>query len=197
MLPTMMDGTTTAAGRFHAAKFYETSESLCRIVAEFLGDGLRAHQPALAIVTPEHRAGIVAELGARHIDVKAVQDAGDLLLLDVTEVLTTFMVDGMPDAGLFLASTTRSIEQLRQGRKDCTMRAYGELVDVLWKAGQDAAAIRVELLWNRLAATHDFSLLCGYAMGNFYKRAGLNAISREHSHVVSPDETLPNLTQPQ
>jgi hypothetical protein len=77
------------------------------------------------------------------------------------------------------------------------MRAYGELVDVLWKAGQDAAAIRVELLWNKLAATHDFSLLCGYAMGNFYKRAGLNAISREHSHVVSPGEMLPTLTQPQ
>jgi hypothetical protein len=35
--------------------------------------------------------------------------------------------------------------------------AYGEMVDVLWKAGQDAAAIRVELLWNTLATTHDFS----------------------------------------
>ena len=35
--------------------------------------------------------------------------------------------------------------------------AYGEMVEVLWKAGQDAAAIRVELLWNKLATTHDFS----------------------------------------
>jgi hypothetical protein len=31
------------------------------------------------------------------------------------------------------------------------------MVDVLWKAGQDAASICVELLWNTLATTHDFS----------------------------------------
>ena len=60
--------------------------------------------------------------------------------------------------------------------------AYGEMVDVLWKAGQDVAAIRLEMLWNKLAAMHDFALLCGYAMGNFYKGCrpppGTTAITR-------------------
>src|ERR1700680_638644 len=92
---------TSEAGHFHAVKFYESRESLCRIVAEFLGEGLVTQQPALVIATPEHRAGILAELRARYFDVDGMQAAGDLLLLDAAEMLATFMVDGMPDADLF------------------------------------------------------------------------------------------------
>ena len=43
------------------------------------------------------------------------------------------------------------------------------MVNVLWKDGMTGAAIKLEMLWNRLANTHDSSLLCGYAMCNFYR----------------------------
>src|SRR6202049_647642 len=101
MLCDMIEKETSEAGQFHAVKFYESRESLCRIVAEFLGEGLVTQQPALVIATPEHRAGILAELRARYFDVDGMQAAGDLLLLDAAEMLATFMVDGMPDADLF------------------------------------------------------------------------------------------------
>ena len=57
------------------------------------------------------------------------------------------------------------------GRPNCTVRIYGQMVDVLWKNGQQEAAIRLETLWNQLANTQAFSLLCGYAMGQFYTDA--------------------------
>jgi hypothetical protein len=189
----MISSTPSDTSHFHAAKFYETSASLCDIAAQFLADGLDAHEPALAIVTPAHRAGIAAGLRVRSIDTDAAQEAGDLLFLDVGDTLATFMVDGTPDAERFLPSITAAIEQLCRGRKNGGVRAYGELVDVLWKAGDDAAAIRVELLWNKLAMTHDFALLCGYSMGNFYKDTGINAIAREHSQILPPDRGLPKL----
>ena len=176
--------TTTETGHFHAVKFYDTRESLCRIVAEFLGEGLVTQQPVLVLATPEHREGILAELRARHFDVDRMQASGDFLLFDAAETLSTFMVNGMPDDPLFVASMTRAIAQVCRGRKGCTVRAYGEMVDVLWKNGQDVAAIRLEMLWNKLAATHAFSLLCGYAMGTFYKDSGLTDIHGQHSHVV-------------
>jgi hypothetical protein len=174
----------TDSGHFHAVKFYDTRESLCRIVAEFLGEGLITQQPVLVLATPEHRAGILAELNARHFDVDKMQAAGDLLLLDAADTLSMFMVDGMPDDGLFVAAMTRAIEKVSRGRTKCTVRAYGEMVDVLWRNGQDVAAIRLEMLWNKLAATHQFSLLCGYAMGTFYKDSSISDIHRQHSHVV-------------
>jgi hypothetical protein len=186
MLRHMAKNPTDGSGHFRDVKFYESPESLCHIVADFLGEGLIEQQPALAIATPEHREGILAGLRRRQLDVDGLQAAGDLLLLDAADLLAAFMVDGMPDATLFTEATTTAIEQVRRGRKDVTIRAYGEMVDVLWKAGQDAAAIRVELLWNKLATTPDFSILCGYSMGTFYKGADVSAIQREHSHVVSP-----------
>jgi hypothetical protein len=59
------------------------------------------------------------------------------------------------------------------------------MVDLLWKDGLEAAAIRLETLWNELANTHDFKLLCGYSMGNFYKGAALEEIKGYHSHLTS------------
>jgi hypothetical protein len=110
--------------------------------------------------TPEHRVGTDAEFLARNINLDTVVTAGNIARLDAAEMLATFMVDGMPDADLFFSRTTREIGSLLTGRKDCTIRVYGEMVDVLWKNGQHAAAIRLEMFWNKLATTHDFALLC-------------------------------------
>ena len=174
-------------GHFHAVRFYDSKESLCRIVAEFLGEGFVTGQPGLVIGTPEHRAGIMEELRIRHFDVDGLQSAGDLLLLDAKETMSTFMVDGMPDAELFKASAADAITQVCRGRTDCTVRAYGEMVDLLWKSGHNVAAVRLEMLWNKLAMTQDFSLLCGYGMGNFYKDASVNEICQQHTHLVGAD----------
>ena len=185
----------TKPGPFHAVKFYENPASLCRIVAEFLGAGLNAGQPSLVIGTPRHRAGIQAELAIWGVNPARLQSTGDLLMLDADETLASFMVKGMPDAQRFARTAAKGLDHLCRGRRDCTIRAYGEMVDVLWKKGQDAAAIRLEMMWNKLAATRDFSLLCGYAMGSFYKDAGRAAIHHQHSHVLPArdDEAMDTL----
>jgi hypothetical protein len=59
------------------------------------------------------------------------------------------------------------------------------MVNVLWKDGLTGAAIRLETLWNELARSHDFKLLCGYSMGNVYQDACLGEITRHHSHLVA------------
>jgi MEDS: MEthanogen/methylotroph, DcmR Sensory domain len=177
-------------GHFHAVRFYESTESLCRIVAHFLNEGLLANQPGLVIATPEHRAGIEEALRAQNVDVAAHLAAGDLLLLDAEEVLATFMVDGMPDGKSFQATGIEVIQRAGRGRKDCTVRAYGEMVDVLWKQGQTVAAVLLEMFWNKLATTQDFSLLCGYAMGSFYKGTQQQSICGQHTHIVGDDGML-------
>ena len=190
-----MDTTSTrsdrnTAGHFHAVRFYENKASLCRTVADFLGEGFASGQPGLLIATPEHRDAVIDVLRARHFDVDRIQADGNLLLLDAREVLGWFMVDGMPDDRLFKTHLPAAIERLCRGRKDCTIRAYGEMVDVLWQDGMKSAAIRLEMFWNQLAMTHDFSLLCGYAMGHFYKDLGMRDVCAHHSHVVSAESTL-------
>ena len=173
---------TRRPGHFHAVKFFESDDVLARIGAEFLGEGLAARQPALIIATPAHHKKITAELRARHFDVEAMEAAGDLVVFDAEAMLETFMVGGRPDANLFQATAVRELDQ-RFGTRP--VRAFGEGVDLLWKTGRDDAAIRLEVLWNRLAATRDIKSLCAYSVANFYRDARLRMIFDEHSHVMS------------
>src|SRR6185295_19398925 len=149
-------------GQFHAVRFYDSEAALCRIVASFLREGLALGQPALVIATPEHSQGIIAELRARDMNINALRETDNLVLLDAQKTMDSFMVNDQPDAALFNETATAALDMTRNhGRTP--IRAYGEMVDLLWKDGRDAAAIQLEKLWTRLARSHQFSLLCGYA----------------------------------
>ncbi len=179
------DTIATDGGHFHAVRFYQDSDSLADLVARFIAEGFAARQPAIVFATPAHRDGIVKHLRARSFDVDLLEKSGDLILLDAHDLLSRFMVDGLPDPQLFGLAVIPIIERACRGRRDCVVRAYGEMVDVLWKAGQVVAATRLETLWNQLAQTHAFALLCGYSMGNFYKDAAQEHICGHHTHVLS------------
>jgi hypothetical protein len=173
------------SGHFHAVQFYKDENSLVSLVAKFLADGFKQTQPGVIIATPEHRAAIEERLGAYHLDVRRLKQLGDLVVLDAREVLDTIMADAMPHPRLFSHVIGTVFEQVARVHPDRPIRAYGEMVNVLWKDGMGAAAIRLETLWNELARSHNFKLLCGYSMGNFYKDAAVGEIARQHSHLLA------------
>lgn len=175
------------SARCHAVRFYENDKSLSHIVADFLGEGLSAGEPGIVVATPAHRAGILRELIARNVDVVPLQRSDELVFLDAEETLSTFMTDDNPDGEKFRSRMCEVIKRACRERADCTVRIYGQMVDILWKEGKHKAAIRLEMLWNQLANTEAFSLLCGYAMGSFYKKANFHEVCAHHTHVVSAE----------
>jgi MEDS: MEthanogen/methylotroph, DcmR Sensory domain len=184
----MKDISGSASGpAFHAVRFYESDRALSRIVAEFLGEGFEAGNPGIVVAMPAQRGAIVRELSTRAVDVAELVRSDDLVLLDAKDTLSAFMANGKPDAGKFNDAMCDVIARVCRGRADCTIRIYGQMVNVLWQAGEHDAAIRLEMLWNQLANTHAFSLLCGYAMGPFYKSANFGDICGHHTHIVSAD----------
>ena len=110
----------------------------------------------MIIATPEHRAAIEAELATRLINVEAARESGNLIVADARETLNTFFADGTVDQGAFRQQVGAIIEKALGGRTNTIVRAYGEMVDVLWQEGRTDAAIRVELLWNLLATSVRF-----------------------------------------
>jgi hypothetical protein len=176
---------SASSGHFHAVRFYEDEQSLYRIVTDFIGDGLAAGQPAVVIATSLHREEISRGLFAMALDVRRLCATGGLLMLDAEETLSTFMKDGVPDPVAFNQSVGGVLNTATAGQPNTTVRAYGEMVDCLWKNDAADAAIRLEVLWNQLANTRDFSLLCGYSMGNFYKHGAYENICSQHTHVIS------------
>ena len=154
-----MDNPSPIHSRHHAVQFYENDSSLFATVAGFLSQGLVDGHPAILIATAEHTAAILDHLKGRMIDVAKARALGELTVLDAHQTLATFMVDGKPDPARFEVSVGRTIGTLLQSRPDRTLvRAYGEMVDVLWKDGREDAAIQLELLWNSLAGRYGFAL---------------------------------------
>jgi hypothetical protein len=186
-----MDKSSPIHKHHHAVQFYENDSSLFTTVAGFLSQGLVEEHPAIIIATAEHTAAILEHLSGRLIDVEKARDLGELVVLDAHQTLALFMVGDKPDPARFETSVGRVIGDLLKGRSNRTLiRAYGEMVDVLWKEGREEAAIQLELLWNGLAGRHGFALLCGYAMGNFFKQTErLEEVCRHHTHVVPADGT--------
>ena len=175
----------------HAVQFYGNDTSLFTTVGGFISEGLVAGQPAVIIATESHRAAIVEQLTTRLIDVKEAERVGDLVLLDAHEALATFMTEGGPDAEAFERHVGGVMQKILNGRPRTVLRAYGEMVDVLWKEGRTEAAIKLEILWNKLATSYQFALLCGYSMGNFYKQAEqFQEVCRQHTHVLDTDTNV-------
>ena len=189
--PVMVDDMETVAShvrtgthRDHIVQFYESDDYLSTAVAAFLGDGLKAGQPAIAIATPSHRQAFQARLQHNGFDLDRLRETGQVLFLDARETLSAFMDGVQLDPRRFRAYIGGMLESTLAGR---TARAYGEMVDLLWQDENVDAAIQLEDLWNDLAQAHSFSLLCSYAMGGFYKEAHADRfqdVCRAHTHVI-------------
>jgi signal transduction histidine kinase len=102
------------------------------------------------------------------------------------------MVDDMPNEQLFEMHVGTAVANTIAQSRQPTIRAYGEMVDVLWRDGNSNAAIRLEELWNDLATKHSFALLCAYAMGNFYHETNgaFEQVCQLHTHVIPASETI-------
>ncbi len=176
----------------HLVHFYEQETSLFDAVGRFLGAGLEAGDRLIVIATPDHRDGLIRCLhdGAD----RAIAD-GQLHFLDARDTLELFMVEGRPDRALFFRALDGMLARVTGGRQGVRVRAYGEMVDLLWRDGEQTAAIALEELWNEAGRAHAFSLLCAYVMANFYKGgdgANFADVCRAHSHVL-PAESVANL----
>jgi PAS domain S-box-containing protein len=174
-------------GEEHAVQFYESEEFLHEAVADFIAAGLAAGEPVIVIATEPHRAGFSQRLERKRIDVAGACASGQLALLDARETLREIGIDGQPAWKRFRERVGGLIEE--KGRQSDTgrVRAYGEMVDLLWRDGRPQDAITLEEMWNELGRQQKFSLLCAYRMGNFLKEsdgANFEHVCRVHTHVV-------------
>jgi PAS domain S-box-containing protein len=191
------DGSSDAERGFaspgHIVQFYESEHFLATTVAEFLATGLAAGQPVVVIATAPHRTALAGVLRSRGLDMDHTRRTGQLIALDARETLDRIMVGAIPDRARFRHVVGKTIERSRRRGRHAVVRLYGEMVDLLWSEGNIDGAIRLEELWNELADTYAFSLLCAYAMGHFYKEThgpGFGRICREHARVLPTERYL-------
>lgn len=173
------------AGAGHVVHFYERVDTLALAAADFLGAGLaELGGAAIVIATPAHASAIARVLTAAGIDVEAGRDEGLYVELDAEDLLASYMVDGRPDPSLCELALFPMLTEMGAGNRP--LRVYGEMVDLLWQAGNARAAHELERLWNSFGAGASFALFCGYDSNSVGgpKRAR-TAIAEHHELVLT------------
>ena len=169
----------------HAVQVYTELDELAGSVGRFLDAGFRAGEPALVIATPEHWESFRAELERRGADLDELQAVGMLTCLDADESLALFMDGDVPVAERFEEAVGGVLDEVAGRFPEKTVRAFGEMVDLLSQRGQQAAAIALEDLWNRLLESRRCALLCAYELDLFdldAQTSVLPEIVRTHTH---------------
>ncbi len=174
------------AAKDHVVHFYENHETLVRTVERFLADGIASGEACVVIATEAHRRAFSGALKLRGVDVERCRSSEQLTLLDARQTLDEFVIDGAPVWELFHARVGNAIEA-RRHRPDARIRLYGEMVDLLWRAGNPRAALELEEYWNSIAKRQRLSLLCGYVMRSFERADDTQAfrqVINQHSRVL-------------
>ena len=168
----------------HIVQVYQDRDFLATAVAEYVGTGLQRGEAAIVIARPGHAQTFMDALGSLHVDVVDAMSRGQLVMLDAGATLARFLKDGQPQWTPFHELVGGAIAQARL--QFPAVRAYGEMVDILWQRGDRDAAIRLEEFWNELANLQTFSLFCAYHLDNLDSRtyAGLECICKLHNHLI-------------
>jgi hypothetical protein len=173
-----------ARSGLHACQFHDSADSLCDAVALFAGSGLQQGDAVLLVATAEHREGVFARLRRTH-DVETACARGRLIAQDAAALLERIVHDGRVD-GERLRRELCPLLDSPSVRACGRVRIYGEMVSLLWQAGQPAAVIELEEAWNELAGTHRFALFCGYLLDALEERSctgPLHELGRTHTDV--------------
>ena len=151
----MVEAQQTDCG--HAVCFYERDSDLIGRVAAYLTAGEADAGASIVIATEEHRRVFELTLEKAGIDAEKAQKLGTYIALDASVTLSQICVDGRVDGEAFGSVVGGLVRQVaRTGRP---IRAYGEMVSLLWEAGDVMATIELERLWNDLRREVAFSLL--------------------------------------
>ena len=168
----------------HVVGFYEGDEQLISAVTSFLTTAIEADGSGIVIATAAHRIALDDALAAAGFSVGDLVRTGRLQLLDAAETLAAFLRDDEPDPVAFASVIGTALDELSGTGP---VHAFGEMVALLWDAGNVRAAIELESLWNDLAEHRTFSLYCAYAMSSLEASGDLGAakhVCDRHSNVI-------------
>jgi signal transduction histidine kinase len=180
----------------HFVQFYEADEFLIDSLSGFIGAGLGVDDACIVVATQAHRESLEQRLRASGLDLGAASARGQYVSLDAGEILSTFMVAGLPEPRRFAEVLRGIIGRAAEGWR--RVRIFGEMVALLWAEGHSKGALRLEELWNELHNSQAFTLFCAYPINGFGGEAYAELISgicAEHSRVI-PAESYTRLADP-
>ena len=169
----------------HLVQIYLDDSAFMDSLEGFVAGGLLAGDAVILIGTSSHLAALEVRLTRRDIDLAAAKAVDQYLAFDAEGTLSKFMRNGWPDDELFRNVVTGLLHRAKFGGR--RVRAFGEMVALLWEQGKNGATVRLEHLWHHLCQEEIFSLFCAYPRSGFTQDSSISIkeICEAHSRVVA------------
>jgi len=149
----------------HILQIYENDQLFLDSLEGFISAGIVAGDAVIVIATDEHLVEIEKRLDSRGFDTDPLSSKDQYIALDAQEMLSRFMVDNWPDEKLFMETIGSLLKRVQ--RKNRKVRAFGEMVALLWQQGLNEATVQLESLWNKVQAKNELTLFCAYPKIDF------------------------------
>lgn len=149
----------------HVVQIYENDGIFLDALTGFVGGGINGGECVIVIATENHLNALNSRLRDYGISIDTLINDDRYIPVEAEEVLSKFMVDEWPDEKLFMQTISSLL--IRGQSKGRQIRAFGEMVALLWAKGMNGATVRLEYLWNKYCEQHEFCLFCAYPKTGF------------------------------
>jgi hypothetical protein len=169
----------------HVVQIYENDDAFLDLLNGFVTGGVHEGDCVIVIATVAHLKALNKRLENVGLDIADLMQRDQYIPLDAEEMLAKFMVNDWPDENLFMHLVNDLIARAKkEGRQ---VRAFGEMVALLWAKGQVGATVRLEHLWNKFCETEAFCLFCAYPQSGFTQDAteSVMHICGAHSKMIA------------
>lgn len=173
----------------HTVQIYSNDNFFLYTLEGFAKTGFINGESVIIIATGHHLTALNERLRNAGYDVEVLTASDQYIPLEAHEALSQFLVNDWPQEDLFNAFITRVINRARYNNR--RVRAFGEMVAVLWERGLAGATVQLEKLWCELHG-HDkqsFALYCAYPKSGFTQgpQESIDKICSMHSRMINGD----------
>ena len=182
---------TDASPHDHIVQLYQDHDFLNSAVCRYIATGLANGDRIVLFPTLSHWNAFRQRLETEGVNVQGAQERGQLRVVDADELLPRLVPDAMPDPHIFNAVIGDVFRQACAGGSYQKLRAWGELVNVLWERGDVAASMNLEDLFDQLNKKIGIAMFCSYVMDNFngdVHAVMLPRLGTNHTHLIPVED---------
>lgn len=169
----------------HIVQICNNEASQAEILTHYIQKGLLNDEAVIVIARASLRKNVISKLDTLGLNVHALKNKDQVKFFDAEFLLSDLLLDGVIEEQAFQRFVALPVQAVKS--KYGKVRAFGEMVDVLWQNGQHDSALRLEDLWNDLCKKEELQLLCTYLLTSLdpdsYDQS-LEHICECHTHLV-------------
>jgi hypothetical protein len=168
----------------HLVQVYENEKIFLDTLEGFTGTGFLAKDSVVIIATSTHLDALNARLRSQGFDLSALIESDQYIPINAEDLLSIFLVDDWIDENIFNGFITDLVSRAK--KRNGKVRAFGEMVAILWEKGYCGATVQLENLWNQLHGKDQFTLFCAYPKIGFTQSANdsMDIICKQHAKVI-------------